>query len=1350
MDFYFTDRKFNLLGVASTSGSTDISLANEEDKLSIEDSVRTLAGSLFYGPESRKQAESMSTLGNYVLYKDESGRSVWTTIMEINNDPLAGECVFLAEDAGVDLINELVGPYEPDKAYPIASYISRFTYDSGFKIGINEISNLSRKLPGWESDESTALARILSVATQFDNAELEFRFEVNGLQVVERYIDIFKKRGKDERVTLYVDKDINRITTSGNIYDLGTSLVGIGGTPEGQDNPINLKGYKYTDPDGRYILGSDGIMRDTVAVQKWSRLLSNDNPTPTSSHIQRRKTYETTDQKTLCDDVLRDLKKMAEVELNYEAEIVSLPYGVKIGDTIYLVDEQGELYLSARVLELVRCYSEDRYLATLGNYLIKDSGVDVNLQEIADKLKDQIKPGDTYYPWTRYADDANGTGMSSVPDGKTYMATIHRKNDPIASDNPEDYAGQWVKIKGENGSDGEDGKDGDQGPQGEPGPPGADGQDGLPGKDGVGVTSTAITYAQSTSGTTAPTSGWTTSVPNLTKGRYLWTRTIWTYTDNSTETGYTVSYNAKDGNNGTDGIAGKDGVGITSTLVEYAKSTSGTTKPTSGWSTTIPSVPAGQYLWTRTTWSYTDSTSEQGFSVAKMGDTGSKGDDGADGIGIANTKTDYQLHTSATTPPTGTWVTSPPAITVGKYLWTRTILEYTDGTKATPAYSVSGGPGANGSDGQNGAPGVDALPVFSGYVTNEAIVLVATNSGTVSDFSKATGTFVTYLGQDQLTSGVTYSRVSQSGVTATINQTTGAYSVTAASADTGMVVFKAVYQGIELQKIVSVTKAKQGNTGATGPKGSDGKDGANGVKGDPGTNGVSSYLHTAWKMADGTFTITYPGENLLPDSDATSLTKVNAPYNRYFSDGSAVGVTSVGFIQISDSKTPSGYVIEAIGDGSGNGNNNRGICWYSNGGTIKLEIGKSYTMSCYARLISGASTMRFQYGIGPYFSTRIPVDSASWKQYSWTFVAQQDSTRIYMPAGSGLSGTAQFCGFKLEEGSTATPWTPAPAEDYSLAYPKYRGEYTDTVEADSTDPNRYTWTAYLGEQGPPTGVISQSTVPSSPYVGMLWQNTGNVSGYISNATYRWNGSAWEIYQFTAQNILAETFTGFVFQGVEFIGSVFLNVFDITYDDGSRTTGRTEIKDGTIDMRSSSFDSDGNTTESTVITLSPVMGVSFSNSSFYGGGVKFSSEARFITGGVLLSDSTDPIDRDAILTSNTVNLLMTQGWLLWQGTWLCGSGTAYPDLPLTECFNGWALVFSEYANGAASDSGFNIAYISKQYVQAHNGKGTVIPITTYGETATSKYLYFTNTEIRSNSKNSAGNSGKYVLREVYAW
>ena len=156
------------------------------------------------------------------------------------------------------------------------------------------------------------------------------------------------------------------------------------------------------------------------------------------------------------------------------------------------------------------------------------------------------------------------------------------------------------------------------------------GEDGIAGKDGVGLKSTVVTYGLSDSEATQPTN-WTAQVPTLTKGKYLWTKTVWTYTDNTSETGYQKTYIAKDGNDGADGIAGKDGVGIKSTDITYACSTSGTTKPSSGWTSTIPSVPAGQYLWTKTVWTYTDGTSETGYSVAKMGEKGDKGDKGETG-----------------------------------------------------------------------------------------------------------------------------------------------------------------------------------------------------------------------------------------------------------------------------------------------------------------------------------------------------------------------------------------------------------------------------------------------------------------------------------------------------------------------------------------------------------------------------------------------------------------------------------------------------------------------------------------------------------------------------------------------
>ncbi|MBR8675090.1 hypothetical protein GRR92_12345, partial [Lactococcus lactis subsp. lactis] len=167
--------------------------------------------------------------------------------------------------------------------------------------------------------------------------------------------------------------------------------------------------------------------------------------------------------------------------------------------------------------------------------------------------------------------------------------------------------------------------------RGNDGKDGANGHDGIAGKDGVGIKTTVITYAISTNETTAPSTGWTSSVPSLIKGQYLWTKTVWTYTDSSSETGYSVTYISKDGNNGHDGIAGKDGNGIKTTVITYASHTNGTTPPTTGYTTTVPSVPAGQFLWTKTLWTYTDNSSETGYSVAMMGNNGTPGPQGPPG-----------------------------------------------------------------------------------------------------------------------------------------------------------------------------------------------------------------------------------------------------------------------------------------------------------------------------------------------------------------------------------------------------------------------------------------------------------------------------------------------------------------------------------------------------------------------------------------------------------------------------------------------------------------------------------------------------------------------------------------------
>ena len=89
---------------------------------------------------------------------------------------------------------------------------------------------------------------------------------------------------------------------------------------------------------------------------------------------------------------------------------------------------------------------------------------------------------------------------------------------------------------------GNTGAQGARGPQGAAGPKGATGAQGPTGASGKGIKSTAITYQLCASQTTAPTGTWLGSPPAIDIFKpFLWTRTVTTYTDNTTSTAYSVS-----------------------------------------------------------------------------------------------------------------------------------------------------------------------------------------------------------------------------------------------------------------------------------------------------------------------------------------------------------------------------------------------------------------------------------------------------------------------------------------------------------------------------------------------------------------------------------------------------------------------------------------------------------------------------------------------------------------------------------------------------------------------------------------------------------------------------------------
>ena len=380
MILYFADRKMNILGYATTQLKSTYLIIDDKKTEEVESGISSFECEVSWASKDRLKLEAMMDAGNYILRSNGNEKDFFT-IIESNIDTSKQTISIYAEDAGMDLLNEVAMPFTSDKAYDIAHYIGLYAIDTGFEIGINEVPNLTRKL-SWDG-ETTCTERIASIATQFDNSEISYSFETKGLLITHKYINIFKKRGRNTGEQLRLGYEINSITTNKSVANLATSLYVTGGIPEGKEEPITLNGYKYDDGDF-YVWKSRLNSRKALAI--WSRYVWDKEPNKLNGytgHIVQAYSYDTASQQELCAHAITKLKKLCQMEVNYEADIVYLPENVKIGDRVNVVDNEGRLYTSTRVLKLETSVTSRKRTATLGEYLIKDSGISEKVRDLA-------------------------------------------------------------------------------------------------------------------------------------------------------------------------------------------------------------------------------------------------------------------------------------------------------------------------------------------------------------------------------------------------------------------------------------------------------------------------------------------------------------------------------------------------------------------------------------------------------------------------------------------------------------------------------------------------------------------------------------------------------------------------------------------------------------------------------------------------------------------------------------------------------------------------------------------------------------------------------------------------------
>ena len=277
-----------------------------------------------------------------------------------------------------------------------------------------------------------------------------------------------------------------------------------------------------------------------------------------------------------------------------------------------------------------------------------------------------------------------------------------------------------------------------------------------------------------------------------------------------------------------------------------------------------------------------------------------------------------------------------------------------------------------------------------------------------------------------------------------------------------------------------------------------GHDGAQGIPGVNGENGETSYLHIAYaNSADGSVDF--------------SITE---------SDGKSYIGQYVDF-EINDSENPADY----------------------NWTKIKGEDGMSlYTWIKYADTpttgMSDSPDGKQYMGIA--YNKTTPEESTRYEDYTWSRITGEG-----IPGAPGEDGKTLYTWVKYADDAQGNGISDSPTgKNYiGLAYNK-------ETATESNRPSDYTWALFRGpqgvqgpqgEQGPagpegpqgptgpqgnPTGITVSPTEPENPYIGMLWKHTGTVPGLVQNATYRWNGSSWELYLFVAQNISVKSLDAF--------------------------------------------------------------------------------------------------------------------------------------------------------------------------------------------------------------------------------
>lgn len=446
MIVYFADRNLNILGSASTKLPEGITIIDDEKNEDIESGAKTFSITLLYDDSTRSLITEGVAVGNFLLRSSDNENEFYTIIStehSTQDQTVQAYC----EDAGLDLLNSEAAAYSYQSAHDAAYYVNQYL-KAGWSIGVNELTGSTLKLE-WDGD-STVTERLLSIANSF-GGELDFSYEIDRLTIKKRYVNLYKHRGLSQSVhQLRLGGDIASITTNTSIEDLATAFKVTGGTLEGSETPINLSGADYSSDgttthtpavasDDYQIVGKQVQCKSAMA--KWASKLDTDGL------LVRQYEYDTTDKRTLFSHAVAELRKVVNETVTYDIEFVTFPEDARIGDRINVVDDKDNLYLEGRILTLTKSITKGQTTATLGEWVVKTSGIAERLQALAQELR-QTALSATVISIA----SSNGIIFNNAAISTTLTATVYYGEEAITTQTRlEEVFGTGTSVKWYNG-----------------------------------------------------------------------------------------------------------------------------------------------------------------------------------------------------------------------------------------------------------------------------------------------------------------------------------------------------------------------------------------------------------------------------------------------------------------------------------------------------------------------------------------------------------------------------------------------------------------------------------------------------------------------------------------------------------------------------------------------------------------------------------------------------------------------------------------------------------------------------------------------------------------------------------